>query len=99
LYSWPNGKIWNYSLLPGTNRLKSLEEVKSNYLVMHGKDSLKMLLNKIPENQEIFWVDKKWLEKCWGNNTNGSLSLPNSKTIHEIIRFCEKNDLQLSVRI
>ena len=98
LYSWPNGGDWNYSLLPGTNRLKSLEEVMSNELIVCGKDSLKMLLSRLPEYQYVSWIDREWLETCWNNNDYGTLSLPDALTILEIKVYCSENDIQLSVK-
>ena len=56
LYSWPNGNDWNYSILVGTNRIKSYEEVTTNGIIVLGLDSLKMLLDKLPENENLFWI-------------------------------------------
>jgi hypothetical protein len=96
LYSWPNGKDWNYSILIGTNRIKSYEEVTTNQIIVFGKDSLKMLLARIPENEYIFWVGKEWLGKSWGSNF-GTLSLPDNKTVNEIKEYCIQKKLVLSV--
>jgi len=34
LYSWPDGSYWNYSVLIGTNRVKSYEEVTTNKIIV-----------------------------------------------------------------
>ena len=73
LYSWPNGNDWNYSILTGTNRLKTYNEVTSNNIKVTGIDSLKMLLDKFPQNEEILWPGVVWLQSCWGNSF-GNLS-------------------------
>jgi hypothetical protein len=96
LYSWPNGKDWNYSLLGGTNRLKSYEEVTENTLVVTGIDSLKLLLAKLPENEFLTWIGEGWLERCWGGNYY-DLSLPDKKIINEIKAFCIQEKLVLGV--
>jgi hypothetical protein len=96
LYSWPNGNDWNYSILIGTNRIKSYSEVTGNKIIVLGTDSLKMLLDKFPENEEIFWIGKGWLEKCWGSDY-GDLSLPDNKTISEIKQYCTDNNLVLGI--
>jgi hypothetical protein len=95
-YSWPNGDDWNYSILEGTNRTKSYNEVTTNKIVVCGKDSLKMLLDKFPENEYIFWIGKKWLESCWGSDY-GNLSLPDNKTINEIKEYCAGKKLVLGI--
>ena len=96
LYSWPNGNDWNYSLLPGTNRLKSYREVTENSIIVHGTDSLKMLLDKIPENENIFWISEDWLESIWGGKY-GNLSLPDQKTINGIMDYCIQHNLVLTI--
>jgi hypothetical protein len=96
LYSWPNGNDWNYSILIGTNRLKSYNEVTANKIVIVGKDSLKMLLVKIPIKDEILWVGKGWLESAWHDNY-GNLSLPDTNTIDEIKNYCSRKELELVV--
>lgn len=96
LYSWPNGSDWNYSILGGTNRLKSYEEVTTNEIMVCGTDSLKMLLDKIPENENIFWIGKGWLERCWGSGY-GNLSLPDSQIIIEIQAYCTEQNLIMNI--
>jgi hypothetical protein len=96
LYSWPNGNDWNYSILVGTNRLKSLEDVTTNRIIVLGEDSLKLLLDKIPENEFIFWISKEWLENIWGNNY-GNLCLPDSNTINEIKNYCTQKGLVINI--
>ena len=96
LYSWPNGKEWEYSILLGTNRLKTYEEVISNKIVVCGKDSLKMLLDKFPAKEYIFWIGQGWLGNIW-HESHGSLCLPDSVTVNEIKEYCKKKGLELMI--
>jgi len=96
LYSWPNGDDWNYSILPGTNRTKSYVEVTGNRIVVLGRDSLKMLLDKIPEGESIFWIGQGWLARCWGGDF-GDLALPDSRTLSEIKTYCAQKNLELFI--
>ena len=96
LYSWPNGNDWNYSILVGTNRVKSYEEVTGNKIIVTGKDSLKMVLDKFPENENILWIGKEWLSRCWVSDY-GNLSLPDDKTINEIKEYCTQKKLILNI--
>lgn len=97
LYSWPDGNIWNFSVLIGTNRIKSYEEVTTNKIIVTGKDSLKLLIDKFPENESMFWHGKGWLERCWGGNYYGNLSLPDSNIVSEIKDYCIQKKLVLYV--
>lgn len=96
LYSWPNGNEWNYSVLIGTNRTKSYEEVTTNKIIVFGIDSLKLILNKFPENENIFWIGEGWLERCWTGN-HGDLTLPGTETINEIKAYCIQKKLILNI--
>lgn len=96
LYSWPNGNDWDYSILIGTNRIKTYDEVTTNRIVVIGKDSLKMILDKFPVNENIFWVGQGWLNNIW-HDSYGNLSLPDSNTINEIKEYCYQKQLVLAI--
>jgi len=96
LYSWPDGDTWNYSVLPGTNRIKSYKEVTTNHIIVSGTDLLKLMLDKLPENENIFWIGREWLEQCWGGNY-GNLSLPDPLTVTIIKEYCADINLVLSI--
>jgi hypothetical protein len=96
LYSWPDGNNWNFAILAGTNRVKTYEEVKSNRITVTGTDSLKMLLDRFPENENIFWIGEGWLKNCW-HGFYGNLSLPAAETISEIRNFCLQKNLVLNI--
>lgn len=96
IYSWPKGSDWNYSILIGTNRLKTYQEVISNQVMVLGKDSLKMLLDKMPEGEYLFWAGKGWLASSWVTGYE-DLSLPDSNTINEIKAYCIQKKLVLLV--
>ena len=91
LYSWSSGNDWNYSILVGTNRAKSYNEVIVNKIAVVGKDSLKMLLAKFPAKEEIFWIGKG-LNESWGD-----LSFPDNNTIDEIKNYCIQKELVLNL--
>jgi len=96
LYSWKKGDDWNYSILIGTDRLKSYDEVTSNEIIVTGKDSLKMVLDKFPEGEIIIWIGQGWLKRCWGNNYY-DLSLPPEDIIDEIKQYCSQINLVLQI--
>jgi hypothetical protein len=94
LYSWPYGTDWNYSILPGTNRLKSYNEVIS--VPIFDLESLKESLDKLRENEKISWRGREWLKSCWMTGYH-DLCLPDEKTIEEVRKHCEKRKLELWV--
>ncbi len=103
LYSWPsNGDNcdWRYTLIAGTNRIKTYNEVTSNTaLSVTGEQQLKLLLNKLPVNEDILWVGKTWLTNVWGpgNISHGNLKLPAAAVIDLIKQHCIQKALNLTV--
>jgi hypothetical protein len=102
LYSWQEKNIWQYSILIGTNRTKTLEEVTSTnpsealLIQVSGLDFLKLVLDKFPENETITWIGAHWLQHCWTGNY-GNLQLPPQKDINDIAQFCSQKKLVLQV--
>ena len=85
LYSWYDGSQWNFSLLVGTNREKSLSEIKSSDVVLHGMDALKSTLEKIPAGQYVIWLSKE------------TLSFPPDKIVKQIEEICKDKGLILTL--
>ena len=66
LYSWPEDGQWHFTLITGTNRNKTLEEVISNvdiisedgWVQVHvvGVDAIKHVLCRLSQNEEILWL-------------------------------------------
>jgi hypothetical protein len=56
LYSWQtDGKDWHFSLLIGTNRLKTDEEIKKPEQTITGMKELKERLAKLAKGESVFW--------------------------------------------
>ena len=56
LYSWkPAGKDWHFSLLIGTNRLKTDEEIRKPEQTIVGVKELKKRLAKLAEGENVAW--------------------------------------------
>jgi hypothetical protein len=61
LYSWQDSGQWKFSILIGTNRSKTLEEIKSADVVLSGVDELTSTLKNIPSGQYITWSSRETL--------------------------------------
>lgn len=80
LYSWQVGDEWYFSLLPGTNRLKTYEEVTKDDIAIKGISDLKTALEQFPKYAHIAWAN--WLV--------GGLNLPSEEIIKEIQEHCHR---------
>ena len=96
LYSWKIEDQWRYSILIGTNRLKTYEEVTTSKIVVTGEEELKEILRIFPEGENITWVGQGWLERCWQSNYK-NLELPPEIIIEDIRRYCNGMKLILYV--
>ncbi len=66
LYSWLQDGQWHFTLITGTNRNKTLEEIISSediifedgWVQIHveGVDAIKAVLGKLPPGEEILWL-------------------------------------------
>jgi hypothetical protein len=85
LYSWQDGNPWKFSLLVGTNREKTLGEIKSADTVLLGIDALKSALKRIPPGQYVTWWSK------------ATLSFPPDNIIKQVEEICKDNGLILNI--
>jgi hypothetical protein len=84
LYSWQEGGQWKFSILVGTNREKSLEEIKSADTILSDVDALTAALETMPQGQYITW------------SSRDSLSFPPEEIIEQVEKICEERGLILN---
>jgi hypothetical protein len=68
LYSWQEQEAWYFTLTTGTNRNKTVEEIKASEdiegqdgwvkITVTGMQELKNLLARLPQGENVFWVDE-----------------------------------------
>jgi hypothetical protein len=85
LYSWQEGDQWAFSLLAGTNRTKSLEEIKSGDARLPDVEALIARLEKIPAGQYVTWSSQE------------TLAFPPDEILRQIERVCKDRGLILNV--
>ena len=58
LNSWkPATGVWHFSLLMGTNRIKTIKEITDPKVTMVGIDNVKKKLSKLPKGENVFWLN------------------------------------------
>jgi hypothetical protein len=98
LYSWKLKGRWHYSILPGTNRSKTYEDIMLNKSIGIGDAALKTELKKIPKGGEVFWMSDaptniekpksgQWID----------LKMPSRKRIKRIKAYCDKLGIKLKL--
>jgi hypothetical protein len=83
LYSWrPEGKEWQFSVLEGTNRNKTIEEITSPQGAMVGLTALKKRLARLAVGESVFWQNL------------ADESVPED-TVRDLSAFCQSIDVKL----
>jgi hypothetical protein len=104
LYSWQAGEEWNFTLITGTNRNKSFEEIiapENSYgddgflkLSVTGVAELKKVLDLLPSGEDIFWGGMD----LGGQVPSGTvyLTLPPQSIVDEVSQYCSELGLHLT---
>ncbi|HET6595297.1 MAG TPA: hypothetical protein VFG81_06725 [Anaerolineales bacterium] len=87
LYSWQDGDQWNFSLLVGTNREKTLEEIKAADTALRGMDALTAALEQMPAGQYITWSSRE------------TLTFPPDDIIEQVKQISEDKGLILNLAL
>lgn len=84
LYSWQDVTTneWHFTLLPGTNRLKTSEEIlaSDSYALQELKDRF----TQLPVGEQIFWSG--------GSNT---FTLPPKEIVMDVLEFAKTLDIDI----
>ncbi len=105
LYSWIEKNEWYFTLITGTNRNKTFEEIvtRENYIsemgwvkvTVAGVNAVKNLLSKMPEGESVFWLDGK---RTGIISSKGiELDLPPDAVIDTVVKFAKENKLDIVI--
>lgn len=105
LYSWQNGSDWNFTLITGTNRTKSFDEIIAPgntlssdgfvKLSVTGIEEIKIVLSLLPAGEQVFWAGMDLA----GQVPSGTvyLTFPAQSVIDDLSRFCAKRKITLQL--
>jgi hypothetical protein len=108
LYSWVEEGDWHFTLLMGTNRMKTEEEITSgdsqgDVVAEHGLvrvsvvevEKVKVLLSGLPPGEEMIWRGSRWFEEV-GIQTTG-LALPPMELVEDLKAYCQELEIILQL--
>jgi len=103
LYSWEEEGQWHFTLIIGTNRIKTIEEVTSKgdftsetgwvKIQVVGADAIKAVLSRLPEGESVFWCDELHI----GQSTETDLQLPPEQIAGAIEEYANQCGLDFVV--
>ena len=88
LYSWHSDGVWYFSLLTGTNRMKTIDEITDPAMRLEGVAALKAELKKLATGEFVTW------SMIQGDP---SLSLPPEEIVNDIRAYSEQLGLQFNI--
>ena len=107
LYSWEEDNQWHFTLITGTNRNKTLEEVisKEDYISESGWvktqvvsiDAIKDVLSRLPRSESVFWCDGTRLIQT--TETNIIIQLPPEQIKDVIKEHAERCGLNFVIQM
>jgi hypothetical protein len=105
LYSWLKDNQWHFTLITGTNRTKTMEEITSEedfvsetgWVNVHvvGVEAIKVALSKLPQGESVFWCDELHI----GQTTETNLQLPPEEITDAIKEYAEQCGLDFAVTV
>ena len=105
LYSWEEDNHWHFTLITGTNRTKTMEEITSKEdfvsetgwvkIQVVGADAIKDVLNRLPQNESVFWCDELHIGQT--TETNIDLQLPPEQITDAIREHAEQCGLDFAI--
>jgi hypothetical protein len=107
LYSWQEQGQWHFTLITGTNRNKTLEEIttgedevtEDDWIRLHtvGEEALKKLLDRVPEGEFVIWNAGNFV-----NPTDQAMQMliyPSHDLINEITAYADQLGLDFMVPV
>ena len=101
LYSWEENGQWHYTIITGTNRVKTMEEITSEedfvseigWVNIHvvGVDAIKDVLSRLPWGESVFWCDELHIGESTGPI---NLRLPPKQIVDAINEYAEQRGLE-----
>jgi hypothetical protein len=104
LFSWESNDGWVFTLITGTNRTKTFEEIISSEnsygpdklikITVAGVVDLKRVFDRLPAGEEIMWSGMDLA----GQVPEGTLyfSFPNENLTNELIKYCQQRGIVLT---
>jgi hypothetical protein len=105
LYSWEENENWYFTLIAGTNKTKTFNEISAESqdfeengmkITSNSIEELKNIISKLPDDELVFWLGEEWIRLAWGNNHN-SIKLPSEDTQNDLLKYCNLEKVRLSI--
>ena len=87
LYSWQDSGQWYFAVLAGTNRDKTIEEIRAPATSVKGENALEAIIRTLPSGQFVTWRGAGW----------DGLAYPPESVIERVKQLCAELGVQFYV--
>ncbi len=87
MYSWQMRGVWYFSVVVGTDRIKTYDEISSAELRVQGLEALESELDEPPRGERVFWSAQRV----------ANTALPPVRMIEQISGYCRERGIQLEI--
>jgi hypothetical protein len=105
LYSWQANGQWHFTLITGTNRLKTIEEITTGedlltadgWVSIHvqGVDAIQAVLARLPQGEWVTWIGQGWLARVQG--ATDDITLPPQAIVAVVQAHCKQVGIELQI--
>jgi hypothetical protein len=105
IYSWLEDNQWHFTLITGTNRNKSLEEIISYANIVSadewvriqviGEDAIENTISKLPQGEFVFWLGGMRDDT---QEINFDIQLPPAEIVDSIKKYADQGGLDFQVQ-
>ena len=104
LYSWQVGREWYFTLISGTNRIKTVQEIASGEntigddwvkVTVQGVHDIEVTLEQLPLDARVVWMGPQAIRRrgC----RPGVLALPPRRDVEDVKAYCQELGVRLEV--
>jgi hypothetical protein len=105
LYSWEEEGQWCFTLITGTDRIKTIEEITSEQdfvsesgwvkIQVVGTDGIKDVLSRLPQGESVFWCDELYI----GQSAQTDFQLPPEQIADAIEEYAAQCGLAIVITV
>ena len=105
LYSWKSGNVWRFTLITGTNRLKTVAEITSPESTIEGDlvkitvedtPNLESVLERLPSGAKVSWRGPRH-PGVDSSTSRVALRIPPRRLVKEIQSHCSELGIRVEI--
>jgi hypothetical protein len=95
LYSWSESDVWYFTLITGTNSLKTYDEITSDRIDQETGDWIRIKVESVEQIKDVLKRLPKGASIGWTIRRVPGFSFPPEQMVDEIKQLCESLELNL----